>query len=56
VRNLPLGEVEVKARGASHLLEQLVSHARQGPSLAQVADVRIEDLDEALPPGFQIRD
>jgi acylphosphatase len=56
VRNLPLGGVEVKARGAAHLLEQLVSHARQGPSHAQVADVRIEDLDEVLPPVFRIRD
>ena len=56
VRNLALGDVEVKARGAAHLLEQLVSYARQGPSHAQVTTVRVEDLDETLAPGFRIRD
>ena len=38
VRNLPGGEVEVKAAGARDLLEELVCDLRRGPGTGSVVD------------------
>ena len=43
VRNLALGDVEVRARGESQALEQLQSLARQGPPHARVTAVKVEN-------------
>jgi acylphosphatase len=42
VRNLPSGEVEIVAEGASAAIDRLVEWARVGPSLAHVDSVEVE--------------
>jgi acylphosphatase len=57
VRNLPSGEVEVRASGDPGALDQLQSLAREGPAAAEVIEVRIErEEGDELPAGFRIRD
>lgn len=56
VRNLPGGEVEVRALGESSQIARLAALAREGPPAARVTEVRIEPGDDAaLPRGFEIR-
>ena len=40
VRNLPDGSVEIEAQGSEELLDELLSHAKQGPPGAKVRSVR----------------
>ena len=47
VRNLPTGEVEVRARGAAPDLELLRGQLRQGPPGARVDDLSEEELAAA---------
>ena len=56
VRNLPDGRVEVIAEGHEERLEQLLQWCRQGPSMAQVKEIRAdwENQSEAL-VDFAIR-
>ena len=55
VRNLPGGEVEVRAQGESSQIARLAALAREGPPSALVSEVRIEPAKAALPAGFRIR-
>ncbi len=42
VRNLGDGRVEVVAEGAGHAVEQLLLWCYEGPSMAQVTDVKLQ--------------
>lgn len=50
--NLPDGSVEVLACGEPDALDRLAAWLRQGPPMAQVADVAVETLDMARPERF----
>ncbi len=41
VRNLPDGSVEIEAEGDKMLLEELITHVRNGPPSAQVSDLDV---------------
>jgi acylphosphatase len=53
-RNLDDGRVEVIASASDPLLAQLESFLWRGPMYARVDAVVVEDVDEAVPPGFRI--
>ena len=57
VRNLPDGEVEVRAAGARDSLDELVCDLRQGPSMSSVVDCIVEWTgdDPASFTDFSIR-
>ena len=46
VRNLPDGTVEIVARGSEEQLRQLIAWCREGPRLAHVQGVAVEDIEE----------
>ena len=46
VRNTASGDVEVNARGDEAQLTDFIEQLRQGPSAAEVTDVRIAWVDE----------
>lgn len=56
-RNLPDGTVEVVAAGERQAVEALLAWLGQGPPLARVTRVEIEELDAAMPvhEGFDTR-
>ena len=56
-RNLPDGTVEVVAAGEQQAVEALLAWLGQGPPLARVTRVEIEELDPATPvhEGFDTR-
>jgi acylphosphatase len=55
-RNLPDGSVEIVAEGDAAAVDALMTWAREGPPLAVVRHVRIEDLDyDDEFPNFAIR-
>lgn len=56
-RNLPDGTVEVVAAGEQQAVDALLTWLRQGPPLARVTRVEIEELDPATPvdDGFDTR-
>lgn len=43
VRNLPNGDVEIVAQGASDSLQQLLKWCHRGPVLAKVVKVKVDD-------------
>jgi acylphosphatase len=45
VRNLPDGRVEVMASGDAQQLQQLKEWLKQGPDLARVTDISVEELE-----------
>ena len=55
-RNLSDGSVEIVAEGEASAVDSLMTWAREGPPLAVVREVRIEELeyDEEY-PNFSIR-
>lgn len=53
-RNLPDGRVEVVIEGDPDSVEQLVHWCREGPPLADVADVEIHDEPPTGATGFSI--
>lgn len=57
VRNLPGGEVEIDAGGASGAIDRLLDEARKGPRLAKVSAVRSEELKQCgeYVEGFRVR-
>ncbi len=51
VRNLPDGRVEVTAEGDSEAMLRFEMALRQGPPIARVDDVEVEELPPARRPG-----
>ena len=55
-KNLPDGRVEVLACGDAQSVEQLISWLRQGPPMAEVSGVEVEEAKlDAVPSGFGTR-
>lgn len=55
VRNEANGTVRVAVQGSRERVERLAELLAKGPYLAQVDRVERSDLDEEVPPGFEIR-
>jgi acylphosphatase len=56
VRNLPGGEVEGEFEGTPDAVDRILVWCRQGPPLALVQDVRVEEVPFAQHPlGFEIQ-
>jgi acylphosphatase len=55
VRNNPDGTVEIHAEGERAAVEQLIAFAREGPPLAQVERVDVEDIEPEGLEGFEVR-
>ena len=53
--NLPDGRVEVVACGAQEAIEQLREWLWEGPPLARVTGIEVEELDCRPPAGFRTR-
>lgn len=52
-RNLPDGSVEVLCAGPAESVEALIQWLWQGPPMARVVSVRVEDAEGAeIPEGF----
>jgi acylphosphatase len=55
VRNLPDGSVEIEAQGTDEMLEELLSRAQQGPTLANVTSIhKGEKTPDSNLEGFAI--
>ena len=54
VRNRPDGAVEVQAEGDAESLRRFEWRLRQGPPMARVDDVAIEDVKPGGATGFRI--
>ncbi len=55
-KNLPDGRVEVLACGDEAAVQQLVEWLKQGPPMAEVSGVAVEDTKlDAIPMGFSTR-
>ena len=52
--NLPDGNVEVLACGASNALDELADWLQSGPPMASVTRVDVRDSDADEPDGFRI--
>jgi acylphosphatase len=55
VRNRANGSVELLATGSDDALASLIEACRQGPRAAVVADVAVEDGEDAGSVGFNAR-
>ena len=56
VRNCPDGSVEALACGTDDQVEAVVAWCRRGPQKAQVQEVQVSDIRDAVPAkGFSIR-
>jgi acylphosphatase len=54
VKNLPDGRVEAVFTGDNSGLEKLIEICRKGPFLAEVSDIKIEDLPDQPYDTFEI--
>jgi acylphosphatase len=54
-RNLPDGDVEVLACGADSALDEFAAWLHEGPPLARVTRVSVEDVSIPAPDSFEIR-
>ncbi len=55
VRNLPDGRVEVMASGDDGQIKQLQGWLKQGPEMARVMKLEVEELEHKDFDGFTIR-
>ncbi len=56
VKNLADGRVEAVFYGEKSDVEELLTRIKTGPSLAEVEDIEVEEIDEAPPEeSFQVR-
>ncbi|SDL62460.1 acylphosphatase [Halarsenatibacter silvermanii] len=56
VKNLADGRVEAVLYGEKSDVEELLTRIKTGPSLAEVEDIEVEEVDEAPPEeNFQVR-
>ncbi len=54
VRNLKDGSVEALAHGPEQVVERLIAACQQGPSFAEVTDVKSEYIEaDKIPVGFE---
>ena len=53
-KNLPDGRVEVIACGEEQEINELIAWLREGPRMARVESLQIEDIDVDVPEGFRI--
>ncbi len=53
VRNRMDGSVEAVVQGPDASISQLIEKCWQGPSAARVHDIKVEDTDEDIKPGFK---
>ncbi len=56
VRNLPDGDVEAEVQGPAPAVESVLAHCRQGPELALVTRVEVDDVEvQPGEHGFRLR-
>ena len=55
VRNRRDGKVEMLIDGAEGALTEMIELCRRGPPAAQVAEIAIEEVNEAAPAPFEKR-
>jgi len=55
VRNLPDGRVEVQVEGRKEDVEKLIQWSRQGSSMSQVEEVKVEISQPDGLKGFEIK-
>lgn len=55
VRNRRDGSVEILAAGAEPAVHSLIERCRQGPPVAEVEKLEVEDSLEEVPAGFSKR-
>lgn len=55
VRNLPDGRVELVMQGEAQAVESLAAWLWQGPPAAHVVSVALEQHDEKVGAGFEVR-
>lgn len=57
VRNLPSGKVEVICSGDSLSINKLISLCKKGPSMSDIKDVRVEEIEcSERYKSFEVRD
>jgi acylphosphatase len=54
-RNLPGGEVEVRAEGSPEAVDRMIAWCRQGPPAALVESVAVREVPVGGLAGFEIR-
>ena len=54
VKNLPNGDVEVKAQGSEEMLKELLIFCRKGPESAEVEEVIVQWVEEPELEGFGV--
>ncbi len=55
VRNLPDGRVEAVVEGAPEAVERMIAWCREGPPMAHVREVRVEEEAPEGLAAFEIR-
>ncbi len=55
VRNRPDGSVEVHASGEPEAVDALIAELRQGPPMAEVSDIAIDEIEGGPETGFWVR-
>jgi acylphosphatase len=56
VRNLPDGTVEIVAQGEESQIDALMSWARQGPPMAEVSGLKVDEIpNDADYSSFEVR-
>lgn len=55
VRNRRDGSVEIVAAGAEPAVHSLIERVRQGPPVAEVESLEVDDSPEEVPAGFSKR-
>lgn len=55
VRNLRSGDVEIHVSGPDDKIEEMIRRCWEGPHAAEVANVRVEDIEPEVAQGFSAR-
>ena len=55
VRNRRDGSVEAVVQGPRDAVDAIIRWARRGPAAAEVEEVEVSDMDEAVPALFETR-
>lgn len=54
VKNMPNGDVQIEAFGEASVVNKLVSWCAEGPPMANVTNVRTEDIPFREEPSFRV--